>query len=93
MNKLELVDKLSQKTGLGTKACDKILSQFCDIVKGELKRGGEVTLVGFGKWSVRKRAKRNAYNPHTKKHMTIPASIVPAFKAGKALKMAVNKQK
>ena len=93
MNRIQLVENIAKKTKMTNSQCDKMLAALCDIVKSELKKGESVTIVGFGKWEVRKRAKRNSYNPHTKKVVITPASTVPAFKAGKALKMAVNNKK
>ena len=93
MNRLELTKAMAKKADLSVQNADKALIALCEVVKGELKKGGEVSIVGFGKWEVRNRAKRNSYNPHTKKTIVVPAMKVPAFKAGKALKMAVNRQK
>lgn len=93
MNKKQLVEVISDKVGFDEKDVEKVITTFCNVVTDTLKRGAEVTLVGFGKWEVRKRKSRNSFNPHTRKSMTIPASTVPAFKAGKALKQAVNSKK
>ena len=93
MNRLELVNEISKCTKMPVKQTDKFLTSFIDVVTKELKQGESVSLVGFGKWEVRKRAKRNCYNPHTKKVVSVPASTVPAFKPGKSLKMDVNKKK
>ncbi|HZW26601.1 MAG TPA: HU family DNA-binding protein [Gallionella sp.] len=90
MNRKELIDALAAKTG-GTKAdADRNLAALIDIVTATLKKGDSVALVGFGTFEVRKRAARTGRNPATGAELKIKASKVPAFKAGKALKDAVN---
>jgi DNA-binding protein HU-beta len=90
MNRKELIDALAAKTG-GTKAdADRNLAALIDIVTASLKKGDSVALVGFGTFEVRKRAARTGRNPATGAELKIKASKVPAFKAGKALKDAVN---
>jgi len=90
MNRKELIDALAAKTG-GTKAdADRNIAALIDIVTATLKKGDSIALVGFGTFEVRKRAARTGRNPATGAELKIKASKVPAFKAGKALKDAVN---
>lgn len=91
MNKGELVTALSLKTGSSKKATETSLNAFIDIITEELKSNGKVQLTGFGTFETRKRAARKALNPRTKEQVKVPASIAPAFKAGKALREIVNK--
>lgn len=91
MNKSELVAALSEKTGTSKKGAEESLNALVEIVTEELKKGGKIQLVGFGTFETRKRAARKGRNPQTKEEIKIPASTVPAFKPGKALKEIVNK--
>ena len=90
MNRQEVVEEMSQKTGLSKKDCDAALKSFTDVVKEELKRGGKIQLIGFGNFEVSERAAREGRNPQTGETMTIAAAKAPKFKAGKALKDAIN---
>ena len=91
MNKTELVAAIADQTGLSKKDAEKALNAFTDTVKKELKKkDGKVQLVGFGTFDVTKRAAREGRNPQTGAKMKIKASKAPRFKAGKALKDAVN---
>lgn len=90
MNKAELVAAIAEKTELSKKDSEKALKAFIDVVTEELKKGEKVQLVGFGTFETAKRAAREGRNPQTGKTMPIPASIAPKFKAGKALKDAMN---
>lgn len=72
------------------KDAEKALKAFVDVITDELKKGEKIQLVGFGSFEVTERAAREGINPLTKKPMSIPASKAPKFKAGKALKDAVN---
>ena len=92
MNKTELVDAMAKKAGLSKKDAEKALKAFTDAVTAELKKKGKVQLVGFGTFEVAKRAARQGRNPQTGATMKIAASVAPKFKAGKALKDAVNKK-
>lgn len=90
MNRKELVEALSSKTG-GSKAdADRAIAAFIEIVASTLKKGDNVALVGFGTFEVRKRAARTGRNPATGAELKIKASKAPAFKAGAGLKAAVN---
>lgn len=91
MNKAELVSAMAEQTGLSKKDSEKALNSFIDIVTEELENKEKVQLVGFGTFETRERSARTGRNPQTKEEITIAASIVPAFKAGKALKDKVNK--
>ena len=91
MNKTELVAAIADQAGLTKKDAEKALNAFTDVVKKELKKkDGKVQLVGFGTFDVAKRAAREGRNPQTGAKMKIKASKAPRFKAGKALKDAVN---
>lgn len=90
MNKSELVAAMADQAELSKKDAEKALKAFVDVVTDELKKGGKIQLVGFGSFEVTERAAREGINPLTKKPMSIPASKAPKFKAGKALKDAVN---
>lgn len=90
MNKSELVAAMVAKTGLTKKDTEKALKAFEEVVTEELQAGGRVQLVGFGTFEVTKRAAREGRNPKTEEKILIPATNAPKFKAGKALKDAVN---
>ncbi|HKJ16445.1 MAG TPA: HU family DNA-binding protein [Xanthomonadales bacterium] len=90
MNKSELVDSIAASAGLTKADAGRALDAFVDGVTGALKKGDSVSLVGFGTFAVRKRAARTGRNPRTGETIQIKASNNPAFKAGKALKDAVN---
>lgn len=90
MNKTELVAAIAEKTELSKKDAEKALKAFTDVVAEELKKGEKIQLVGFGTFEVSERAAREGRNPQTGETMTIAASKSPKFKAGKALKDAVN---
>ncbi len=90
MNKTELVTAMADKAGISKKDCDAALKAFIDVVTEELTKGEKIQLVGFGTFEVAERAARTGRNPQTGEEMQIPASRAPKFKAGKALKDAVN---
>mgnify|MGYP001134705803 CR=1 FL=1 len=91
MNKTELVASVAEKAGLTKKDSEKAVNAVLAAVTESLQKGEKVQLVGFGTFEVRERKARKAQNPQTKKEITIPATKVPAFKAGKALKDEVNR--
>jgi len=93
MNRKELIEALSKKTGSTKADADRNLAALIDIVTATLKKGGNVALVGFGTFEVRKRAARSGRNPQTGAPLKIKAAKVPAFKAGATLKAAVNGKK
>ncbi len=90
MNKNELIEELSDKTGFTKSDTQKFVNAYVDVVSKTLKKGNEVQLVGFGTFRVAKRKARTGRNPQTGKALKIPAKKVPAFRAGKSLKEAVN---
>ena len=91
MNKTELVMAMAEKAGLTKKDAEKALAAFTDVVAETLKKGDKIALVGFGTFEARQRAARTGKNPQTGAEVKIPATTVPAFKAGSALKDAVAK--
>jgi len=93
MNKTELVTAMASASGLSKKDSEKALKSFIEVVTDQLKKGDKIQLVGFGTFEVVKRAAREGRNPATGEAMKIKASKAPKFKAGKALKDAVNKKK
>lgn len=90
MNKADLIAALAQKADLTKKDAEKVLGAFVEVVGDALKKGDKVQLVGFGTFEARKRAARTGINPQTHAEIKIPSSVVPAFKAGKALKDVVS---
>ncbi len=90
MNKTELVDAVAQGADISKAAATRAVDSMFDAISDALKKGDQVTLVGFGTFSVRERAARTGRNPRTGDTINIPASKTPGFKAGKALKDAVN---
>lgn len=90
MNKQELVGAVADAAGLAKNEAAKAVDAVFDAITGELKKGGDVRLVGFGTFSVTKRKASTGRNPRTGETMTIKASSQPKFKAGKGLKDAVN---
>ena len=90
MNKSDLIDAMAADAGITKAAAKKSLESFLGNVQKSLKKGNRVSLVGFGSWSVSKRAAREGRNPQTGAAMHIPASKVPGFKAGKGLKDTVK---
>ncbi len=90
MNKSELIDAIASGADISKAAAGRALDAMLDAVTESLRKGDQVALVGFGTFSVKQRAARTGLNPQTKEKIQIPAATVPAFKAGKALKDAVN---
>lgn len=90
MNKAELITAMASKTDLSKKDVEVVLKAFIDVVSEELKNGEKIQLVGFGTFDTSERAAREGRNPQTGQPMQIAASIAPRFKAGKALKDAIN---
>jgi DNA-binding protein HU-beta len=93
MTKSDLVTVIAAKTGKTKGAASVIIDAILDAIKAALKKGDKVTLVGFGTFEIAKRAARMGVNPRTRQKIKIKASKSPRFKAGKALKDAVNKAK
>ena len=91
MTKTELISVVAEKTGFSKKDADKAVAAVLDSMSEALAGGEKIQLVGFGTFEVRDRAAREGKNPATGEKITIAATKVPAFKAGKALKDAVAK--
>ena len=91
MNKAELISAVAASAEVSKKDAEAVITATLDAITGALKEGEKVQLVGFGSFEVKKRAERIGRNPKTKESIKIPASVVPVFKAGKALKDSVAK--
>ncbi|MBQ9326589.1 MAG: HU family DNA-binding protein [Clostridia bacterium] len=91
MNKNELSTALVNKTELSKKDADKFVNAFIEVVSETLSAGEKIQLIGFGTFEVKDRPARVAHNPRTREEIQIAAAKAPVFKAGKALKDAVNK--
>ena len=92
MNKAELIAEVAAKAGLSKKDSEKAVNAALDTITVSLEKGEKVQLVGFGVFDVKERGTRMGRNPKTLKEIEIPASRVPQFKAGQALKEAVDKK-
>ena len=90
MNKSELIEAIAESADLTKSEAGRALDAVLDAVVEALKRGETVSLVGFGSFGVKERAERQGRNPQTGNSITIKATKIPSFKAGKALKDAVN---
>jgi DNA-binding protein HU-beta len=90
VTKGEFVDRVAENSGLGKGEAGKAVDAVLDTVKEVLQRGGEINFTGFGKFSVAERGARQGVNPQTGERIQIPASRVPRFSAGSALKSAVK---
>ncbi len=91
MNKAELINAVAEKAGLSKKDAELAVNAVIDSITETLAKGGKVQLVGFGGFEVKERAARMGRNPQSGEEIQIPASKMPVFKAGKALKDAVAK--
>ena len=91
MNKAELINAVAEAADVSKKDAEAVITAAVETITAALKEGEKVQLVGFGSFEVKKRAARTGRNPKTKEAIEIPASAVPVFKAGKALKDAVAK--
>ena len=90
MNKTDLIDAVASEADVSKAEAARVVDALIDSITRALKKGDTVTLVGFGTFQVRERAARSGRNPKTGETIKICASKNPAFKAGKALKDAVN---
>ncbi len=90
MNKSELIDAIAASADIPKAAAGRALDAMIDSVTESLKKGDQVVLVGFGTFSVKDRAARTGRNPQTGQPIEIAAAKIPSFKAGKALKDALN---
>ena len=92
MNKSDLIAAVAAKTGETKKSAETSINAIVNVIAETLAKGDKIQLVGFGSFEVRSRAARKGRNPQTGKEMKIAAKKAPVFKAGKALKDAVNKK-
>ena len=90
MNKADLVSKVSETTDLSKKDVTKVVDAVFDAIAEALQSGDKVQLVGFGNFEIRERSARKGRNPQTGEEIDIPASKVPAFKPGKALREGIQ---
>ena len=90
MNKTELVATIAEKAEISKKDAERALNAFTDTVSDALREGNKIQLVGFGTFEVSERTERTGRNPQSGETMVIPASKIPKFKAGKALKDVIN---
>ena len=91
MNKAELINAVAASADVSKKDTEAVISAMLDTITEALRQGDKVQLVGFGSFEVKPRAARVGRNPKTKEQIEIPASKVPVFKAGKALKDTISK--
>ena len=91
MNKKDLVEILAAQNGLTKAAAERFINTFTDTIAEALVKGDKVQILGFGTFETKEKAGRNARNPKTGEAIKIAAKVAPKFKAGKALKDAVNK--
>jgi len=89
MNKAELISATAEKSGLSKKDSEKAINALVEAITDTMKKGDKVQLVGFGVFEVKDRPARMGRNPRTKEQIQIPASKLPQFKAGKALKDSI----
>ena len=89
MNKTELVNAIAEKADFSKKDAEKAVAAVLDSITDALAQGDKVQIVGFGTFEVRARAEKQGRNPKTGEAMIVPASNLPAFKAGKALKLSL----
>ena len=90
MNKTEFINAVAEKEGIEKKCAEKAVNAVFATIAQELAKGEKIQLVGFGTFEIRERAEKQGRNPRTGETMTVPASKVPAFKAGKPLNDAVK---
>jgi DNA-binding protein HU-beta len=93
VNKADLIEKIAKDARINKSQADKAINSFVSSVQGELKRGGRITLVGFGTFSVGSRSARTGRNPQTGKPIKIAAKKVAKFSPGAELKGAVNRKR
>jgi len=90
VNKSELIDAVASAADISKTAATRAIDSLTDAIGDALKNGDQVTLVGFGTFSVRERAERKGRNPQTGEEITIKAAKIPSFKAGKGLKDTIK---
>ena len=86
MNKTQLIEKIADEANASKSEAQKFFEAFTEVVQSELKEGNQIQITGFGKFYVQERDARQGINPQTKQRINIPASKVPKFTAGNALK-------
>jgi len=91
MTKTELINSIAEKAGCTKKDAAAALEATVSVINESLEKGEKVSITGFGTFEIRERGEKTCINPRTKKKMVCPPSKAPAFKAGRALKEAVNK--
>ena len=91
MNKTQLIEAVAEKAEISKKDADKAVTAVLETIVGRVADGEDVRIVGFGTFERRERKERTGCDPRTNEKITIPASKVPAFKAGKAFKDSVDK--
>ena len=90
LNKTALIEEIADKANASKSDAQKFFDAFTDVVESELKKGNQVQITGFGKFYVQSRDARQGINPQTKQRINIPASKVPKFTAGNALKDSIK---
>lgn len=90
MNKTELIEKIASGAGSSKSDAQKFFDEFTNVVTSSLKKGEDIQITGFGKFYVQERNARQGINPQTKQKIDIPASKVPKFTAGNALKDSIK---
>jgi len=90
MKKQDFIKAIAAKANLSQDAASRVVASMIDVVTGELKKGGEVNITGFGAFKVSNRSARNGVNPRTGAKITIPAMKSPVFRAGKTLKESIR---
>jgi DNA-binding protein HU-beta len=90
MNKTELIQNIADKANASKSEAQRFFDAFTGVVESELKKGNDVQITGFGKFYVQRREAREGINPQTKQKINIPASRVPKFTAGNALKDSIK---
>ncbi|HIK16135.1 MAG TPA: HU family DNA-binding protein [Leptolyngbyaceae cyanobacterium M33_DOE_097] len=90
MNKAELINAVNKETGVHKGTVDKVITSLLSQVQAAVATGDEVVLVGFGTFKAKERAERQGHNPQNGEPITIPAALVPTFKAGKTFKEVVK---
>lgn len=90
MTKADIIDQISEGTGLTKLETEAVVNGFVSVVKSEMLRGGRIDLRGFGTFSVQKRAARTARNPRTNTPVHVPASNIPVFKPSKEFRKEVD---
>ncbi len=96
MNKQELISAVAKRLDVTRARAAEITELFFapdGVIATELKRGGKVAISGFGNFEIRKRAAREGRNPRTGKTIDLKASMIPAFRAGRALKTLINRKR